>query len=134
MRCSRRCSCLAKSSLDTGESASIKLDSSESTEGTPDPGEGGTARFTLAPTERASEPGDGVKIGGVGRGFLPFGGGESLSDISSECNVCWSGNAKEALGICECARFPDIRASRGSLAVGLQLGPIDVGVATHLHP
>jgi hypothetical protein len=32
------------------------------------------------------------------------------------------------------ARFPDIRATRGSLAVGLQLGPIDVGVATHLHP
>ena len=95
MRCSRRCSCLAKSCLDTGESASIKLDSSESAEGaadsgeggTADPGEGGTGRLILAPTARASESGDGVKIGGVGKGFLPFGGGESLSDICSECNV-----------------------------------------------
>lgn len=95
MRCSRRCSCLSKSCLDTGESASIKLDSSESTEvaadsgegGTADPGEGGTGRLILFPNARASEPGDCVRIGGVGKGFLPFGGGESLSDISSECNV-----------------------------------------------
>ena len=79
-----------------------------------DPGEGGTARFILAPSERAAKPGDGVRIGGVGRGFLPFGGGESLSDISSECNVCWSGNAKEALGNCECARkhAQDLSAER----------------------
>ena len=32
------------------------------------------------------------------------------------------------------ARFPDIRASRGSLAVGLQLWLIDVGVQPHFHP
>ena len=47
-----------------------------------DPGEGGTARFILAPSERAAKPGDGVRIGGVGRGFLPVGGRDSLSEIS----------------------------------------------------
>ena len=32
------------------------------------------------------------------------------------------------------ANWANIRASRGSLAVGLQLWPFDVGVWTHLHP